>query len=133
VVNAFWFGVGVEGTFYFVADSIGNQGVLDCSGGGFGAVSGVGGSVSVQLPGIFSPDCGSICDMQGDFGGVTAFAGAGLTGAASGSVSISKTNMTLSGGGGLGVGGGAGAVGILGKCTLIWKHHNCPSCPLKKN
>jgi len=48
-------------------------------------------------------------------------------------VSISKTNVTLSGGGGLGVGGGAGAVGILGKCTLIWKHHNCPSCPLKKN
>jgi RHS repeat-associated protein len=127
-VSAFWFGAGVEGTFYFVGDTLGNQGILDCSGGGLGAVGGVGGSVSVTLPSIFCPNCKSICDLQGDFAGATGFAGLGLTGAVSGGVSLSKTSATFNGGGGVGVGAGAGLIGVLGNCTLIWKHHNCPSC-----
>ena len=78
--SAFWIGAGAEGSFYFVGDSTGNQGVLDCNGGGFGAISGVGGSVSVQFPGIYSPDCKSICDLEGGFVGATGFAGVGLVG-----------------------------------------------------
>lgn len=132
-LSAFWFGAGVEGSFYFVGDTLGNQGVLDCSGGGIGAISGAGGSVSVSLPSIFCPNCKSICDLQGDFGGVTAFAGVGLTGAVSGSASLSKTSATFTGGGGVGVGAGAGVVGIWGNCTLIWKYQNCPSCSSSKH
>jgi hypothetical protein len=71
-------------------------------------------------------------DLEGDFGGVTGFAGVGLTGAVSGGLSLSKTSATLSGGGGIGVGAGAGLVGIFGNCKLIWKHHNCPSCSTPK-
>lgn len=132
-ISAFWFGVGFEGSFYLVADSKGNQGILDCSGGGVGAVGGgAGGSVSVQLPGLFSPNCNSICDLEGGFGGVTGWAGAGITSAASGA-SLSNTTATFTGGGGLGVGSGAGVVGIFGDCKLIWKHHNCPTCSSGKH
>jgi hypothetical protein len=130
--SAFWFGVGYEGSFYLVADSLGNQGVLDCNGGGVGAVGGVGGSVGVQLPGLYSPNCKSICELEGAFGGVTGWAGAGITTTAGGA-SLSKTTATFTGGGGLGVGAGAGLVGIAGDCTLIWKHHNCPTCSKAKH
>jgi RHS repeat-associated protein len=128
--SAFWFGAGVEGSFYFVADGLGNQGVLDCSAGGVGAVSGVGGSVGLSLPGIFSPNCRSICELQGGFGGITAWAGAGLT--KNGGASVSTTTGTFNAGAGLGVGAGAGVVAVGGDCILIWKHHNCPICPLAK-
>jgi len=130
-VSAFWFGVGVESSFYFVADGLGNQGVLDCSAGGGGAVSGVGGSVGVSLPGIYSPNCNSICDLEGGFGGVTAWAGAGLTKNAE--ASLSAKTATVSAGAGLGVGAGAGAVVVGGNCMLIWRHHNCPACTLGKH
>jgi RHS repeat-associated protein len=131
--SAFWFGVGFEDSFYAVGDTLGNQGILDCSGGGIGAMSGVGGSVGVQGSSIISPNCGSICDLEGGFGGATGFAGAGLTGLVSGGVSLGNTAATFTGGGGLGVGAGAGLVGIGGNCTLILKHHKCPSCPSPKH
>lgn len=132
-VAAFWRGAGAEGSFYFVGDSQGNRGVLDCRGLGFGAISGVGGSVSVQGTSIFSSNCKSICDLEGDFGGFTAFAGAGLTKTVSGSLTIGKTSATITAGGGAGVGAGAGLVIVGGDCTLIWRHHNCPACVLPKH
>jgi RHS repeat-associated protein len=132
-LGAFWFGAGVEGSFYLVGDSSGNQGILDCSGGGVGAMSGAGGSISLQGSSLISPNCGSICDLQGDFGGFTGFGGAGLTGSVSGGASLSKTTVTFTGSGGLGVGGGYGVVGVWGNCILIAKHHNCPSCPVLKH
>lgn len=131
-LSAFWFGTGVEGSFYFVGDTLGNQGVLDCSAGGIGAIGGAGGSVSVQASSIVCPNCASICDLEGNFGGMTGFAGVGLTGAVSGGASLSNTGATFSASGGVGVGAGAGLVGVLGNCTLIWKHHNCPACSSPK-
>ena len=130
-VSAFRFGVGVEGSFYFVADGLGNQGILDCSAGGGGSVTGVGGSVGVSLPGMFSPNCNSICDLEGGFGGVTAWAGAGLTKNAE--ASLSQKTATVSAGAGLGVGAGAGAIVVGGDCMLIWKHHSCQGCTSEKN
>ncbi|MGB0036984.1 MAG: RHS repeat-associated core domain-containing protein [Candidatus Acidiferrales bacterium] len=132
VLTAFWFGTGVEGTIFMVGDSQGNYGVLDCAGGGFGASSGVGGSVGLQGMSIFSPNCNSICDMQGGFGGATAFAGAGATGMYSASLTLGMTTATVTVGGGGGFGAGFGLVGIGGDCMLIWKRHSCPSCPKSK-
>lgn len=130
--SAFWFGAGVQGSFYIVGDTLGNWGVLDCSGAGLGAIGGAGGSISLQGSNLVCPNCRSICDMQGTFGAFTAFAGVGVTGAVSGSVSLSNTSMSIDASGGGGVGAGAGAVGIWGSCTLIWKHYPCPSCQSSK-
>jgi len=127
--SAFWIGVGAEGSFYLVGDSLGNQGVLDCNGGAFGAASGVGSSVGLQGSSLFSPNCKSICDLQGGFFGAIGFGGVGVTGMYSGSATVGMTTATFTAGGGGGVGAGYGLVGVGGNCTLIWKYHNCPSCP----
>jgi hypothetical protein len=71
----------------------------------------------------------SICDMQGTFGGAQGFGGVGASGAAGGGASVSNTGVSIFSSGGVGVGVGGGLVGIGGSCTLIWRHHNCPSCP----
>ena len=125
--GVFWFGGGGEGAFYFVGDSLGNQGILSCSGFGLGAVTGA--SASVQLGSAVCPNCNSICDMQGAFGGAQAFGGLGANGALGGGASVSNTGVTIFSSGGVGVGGGGGLVGIGGSCTLVWKNHNCPTCP----
>ncbi len=104
--GVFWFGGGAEGSFYWVHDSLGNQGVLSCSGFGVGAVTGA--SASAQVGTAFCPDCNSICDMAGTFGGAQAFGGVGGVGAVGGGASVSNTGVTIfaSGGAGGGVGGG---------------------------
>ena len=124
--GVFWFGGGGEGSFYLVADSLGNQGILSCSGFGIGAVAGA--SASVQAGSVVCPNCKSICDMQGNFGGAQAFGGVGANGAAGGGASISKTSATIFTSAGVGVGVGGGLVAIGGSCTLIWKEQSCPSC-----
>jgi RHS repeat-associated protein len=125
--GVFWAGGGGEGAFYFVGDSRGNQGILSCSGFGIGAVAGA--SASVQAGSVVCPNCKSICDMPGAFGGVQAFGGVGANGAAGGGVSLSNTSATIFTSAGVGVGVGGGLVAVGGSCTLIWKHDNCPSCP----
>ena len=104
--GVFWFGGGGEGAFYWVGDSQGNQGVLSCSGLGLGAVTGA--SAAVQGGSAVCPDCKSICDMEGTFGGIQAFGGVGATGAAGGGASVSNTGVTIFTSGG--AGGGAGGV-----------------------
>jgi RHS repeat-associated protein len=125
--GVFWFGGGGEGAFYFVGDSLGNQGILSCSGFGLGAVTGA--SAAVQAGSVVCPDCKSICDMQGIFGGAQGFGGVGASGAAGGGASVSNTGVSIFSSAGVGVGVGGGLVGIGGSCTLVWKHHNCPTCP----
>lgn len=128
----FWFGGGGEGSFYWVGDSLGNQGILSCSAFGLGAVTGA--SASVQGGSAICPDCNSICDMEGTFGGAEGFGGIGATGSAGGGASVSNTGVTLFTSGGAGAGVGGGLLGVGGSCTLVWKHHNCPppSCPAAK-
>jgi RHS repeat-associated protein len=126
--GVFWAGGGAEGAFYFVGDSLGNQGILSCSGVGLGAVTGA--SASVQAGSVICPNCKSICDMQGTFGGAQGFGGVGATGAAGGGASLSNSSATIFTSGGVGVGAGGGLVAIGGSCTLIWRHHTCPApCP----
>jgi RHS repeat-associated protein len=126
-----WFGGGADGYFYLVGDSQGNQGILACSGFGLGAVTGA--SAGVQAGSAFCPDCGSICDMEGVFGGVQGFAGVGANGAFGGGASVSNTGVTVFASGGLGGGAGAGVVGVGGTCTLVWKNHPCPPPCSAKN
>jgi len=121
---------GAEGSFLYVQDDQGNSGVLDCRGGGLGTGS-FGASATVQGITAFCPDCQSICDMQGTFGGVEAYAGAGASGSRGGSASVSSTSITLFAQYGVGGGGGGAVLGIVGDCTLIWKKHNCKSAPCR--
>jgi hypothetical protein len=110
--SAFWVGAGAEGGFYAVGDTLGNQGILVCRSGGIGASSGVGGSASLQGTSVVCPNCRSICDMEGTFGGMQGFAGTGPLGAAGGTgVSLSATSATVFTSGGVGVGGGYGLLG----------------------
>jgi RHS repeat-associated protein len=127
----FWFGGGADGFFYLVGDTQGNQGYLACSGFGVGAVAGA--SASVQGGSAMCPNCASICDMEGTFGGAQGFAGIGANGAIGGGASVSNTGVTIFTSGGVGAGAGGGVVGIGGSCTLVWKRHPCPPpCPSKK-
>jgi RHS repeat-associated protein len=101
-IGIFWRGAGVEGGFYRVTDALGNVGILDCRGVGIGAVNGV--SAGVQVTTLICPNCRSICDMQGTFGGAQGFGGLGLAVSAGGGVTLSSSSATVSYG--LGAGGG---------------------------
>jgi RHS repeat-associated protein len=125
-IGWFWQGWGVEGGFYWVEDTSGNVGILDCRGGGIGAVTGV--SASVQASALFCPGCQSICQMQGTSLGTQGFAGAGGIVSAGGGASLSSTSATFEYGVGAGGGIGRGVVGTVGDCTLVWKKKPCPSC-----
>jgi hypothetical protein len=79
---------------------------------------------------LFCPNCRSICDMQGTFGGLEGFAGVGLVGAAGVGASVSSTRATISAGGGLGVGAGGCVVGVAGDCTLVYRGQTLPNLPI---
>ncbi len=119
---------GVEGSFLYVQDSQGNSGILDCRGGGLGAGA-LGAGANVQGVSAVCPDCNSICDMQGTFGGVEGFAGAGPGASKGGGATVSATGVTVFGQYGVGGGAGGGVIGIVGDCTLIWKKQDCKSAP----
>ena len=112
--SAFWLGVGVEGSLYFVGDSLGNQGILDCTGGGFGAMGGVGRRCWGDAKQHSVPELQVYLRLR-------------LAATANGSVSLSNTTATVTTGAGLGAGGGAGLVGVGGDCTLVWMRQSCPT------
>lgn len=130
--SAFWIGAGGEGSFYVVGDTLGNWGVLDCTGGGFGASKGAGLSAGVTGNSIVCPNCASICDMEGGFVGAAAFGGAGPGATVNGSASLGMKSATLTFGGGPAAAAGAGLVNIFGHCTLVWKSQPCPTCSSPK-
>jgi len=130
LIGAFWTGAAGEGSCLVVGDTQGNTGVLCCLGLGGGAINGLG--VSGQATSVVCPNCRTICDMEGGFVQMQAFAGIGAIGAAGGGASISMTSASLSASGGGGVGAGAGVAVVGGSCKLIVGGKRCKTCPLSQ-
>lgn len=124
----FWFGVGFEGSCLVVGDTQGNTGLLCCSAGGAGAVNGA--TVGAQATSVICPTCNTICDMQGGFVQVQAFAGVGAVGSAGGGASVGMSNGSISASGGGGIGAGVGLLVEGGSCKLVLGGKRCKTCPL---
>jgi RHS repeat-associated protein len=127
----FWFGVGFEGSCMFVHDSQDNSGVLCCTAGGLGAITGA--TAGGQVTSTICPNCKTICDMEGGFVQAQGFAGVGAVASVGGGASIGMSTGSVNGSVGAGFGAAAGVVVEGGSCKLKAGGKKCKACPQSTN